>query len=106
MALFAVTYEHPDDAGWQAQLMPHIAWLKDRVADGSLLASGPLIGTATKSALLIVSAPDRAALDEMIAGDPFAIEGLIDNMSVSQWDPIFGAFNDRSTMPTIAEQPS
>lgn len=104
MALFAVTYEHPDEAGWQQQLMPHIAWLKERVADGTLLASGPLVGAATKSALLIVSAPDRAALDELIATDPFADAGLIANLAVHQWDPIFGAFNGRSSMPQPAPE--
>jgi uncharacterized protein len=100
MPLYAVTYDHPDDAGWQLHLMPHIAWLKDRMADGALLASGPFTGSPTKTAMLILKAADRAALDALIAPDPFAIQGLIANMSVREWDPIFGAFNAQSSLPS------
>lgn len=107
MPLYAVTYEHPDEAGWQQHLRPHILWLQERLKDGSLLASGPFsdstvksgVKSGVKSALLILSAADRAALDALIASDPFAAEGLIENMAVREWDPIFGAFNDRSSMP-------
>jgi hypothetical protein len=99
MPIYAVTYEHPDLKGWQQHLMPHIAWLQEKVADGSLLASGPYPESQTKAALLLLRAPDRAALDELIATDPFATHGLIANMSVTLWDPIFGAFNDHSSMP-------
>lgn len=99
MRLFVVTYDHPDEQGWQQQVMPHVGWLQDRIADGSLLASGPFLDEQTKSAMLIMAAIDREALDALIASDPFAIHGLIKNMSVRAWDPIFGAFNASSTMP-------
>lgn len=103
MAVFAVRFEHPDAAGWQARLGPHIRWLQDRLRDGSLLASGPLPGTAaaggSDSAMLIVEAADRAAVEAMIATDPFAIQGLIANLRIDAWDPIFGAFNARSSRP-------
>ena len=99
MPLYVVTYEHPNEAGWQNHLMPHLEWLKERLKDGILLASGPFTDVSQNEALLIVSAQDRAALDKLIASDPFAVEGLIENMVVRQWDPIFGAFNERSSMP-------
>jgi uncharacterized protein len=99
MALFIVTYEHPDAERWQQYLMPHITWLQERLLDGSLIASGPFSDVAEKSALLIMTAPDKAALESIIATDPFAVEGLIANMTIRAWDPIFGAFNDRSSMP-------
>jgi len=99
MPLYIVTYEHPDEAGWRRHVMPHVGWLRDRVKDGSLLASGPLPDAPVKSALLIMDVPDRAALDALIATDPFAAENLIENMAVREWDPIFGAFNARSSMP-------
>ena len=100
MPIYIVTFEHPDEAGWRQQLLPHIAWLRERVADGSVLASGPLPGTEPRSALLVVRAPDLDAADALIAGDPFATAGLIENMTKREWDPIFGAFNRLSTMPT------
>ena len=100
MPTYIVTYEHPDEHGWRTHLVPHVDWLRDRVADGSLLASGPLADQQPKAALLIVAAMDRAALDALIASDPFAEHSQIANLTVREWDPIFGAFNARSTMPT------
>lgn len=99
MSLFAVTYEHPDEVGWQRHLMPDISWLQDRVADGSLVASGPFNQATVKSELLIMSAPDKTMLESIIATDPYAIESLISNITIRAWDRIFGAFNDRSSMP-------
>jgi uncharacterized protein YciI len=99
MRVFIVTYEHPDNEGWQQHLMPHLTWLQDRLQDGSLIASGPFSEADVKSALLIMSAPDQATLESIIATDPFAIEGLIANIPIRLWDPIFGVFNDRSSMP-------
>ena len=100
MPVFAVVYEHPDQVGWAQHLGPHVQWLKDRVDDGSLLASGPVVGRPVKAALLIMSAPDRAGIETIIASDPFAVAGLIANMTIDEWDPIFGAFNARSSMPS------
>lgn len=97
MALFVVTYDHPDAEGWQTHVMAHVRYLQDLLKTGELLASGPFVGTAEKSAMLIMSAPDQRTLLEVIARDPFAIEGLIQNMTITEWDPIFGAFNDRSS---------
>ena len=99
MPLFVVTYTHPDEAGWQAQLMPHIEYLRALVDDGVLRASGPLPEAQIKSALLILAASDRAELDSIVARDPFAAHGLIADMTVREWDPIFGAFNADSSLP-------
>ena len=99
MPLYVVTYEHPDEDGWQRYVMPHIDWLKERLKDGALLASGPLSEQTVKSALLIMRAADKPSLESIIASDPFAEEGLIENMTIKEWDPIFGAFNDQSSMP-------
>ena len=99
MPVYVVTYEHPNERGWKEYLMPHIAWLQHQLKAGALLASGPFSDRTVRPAMLIISAPDRSALDRLIATDPFAEHGLIDNMTVNEWDPIFGQFNDRSSMP-------
>lgn len=99
MALFAITYTHPDAAGWQTHLMAHIGWLQDRLADGSLLASGPFRDVEGHRAMLIMAAVDEAAMRASIATDPFAVEGLIADLTITRWDPIFGAFNPHSSMP-------
>lgn len=99
MPLYMVTFTHPDEAGWQQQLMPHIVYLQKLLRDGVLRASGPFPGRAVKSAMLLIAAEDRAALDTIIAADPFAEHGLIADMTVDEWDPIFGIFNAESSMP-------
>ena len=99
MPIYVVTYEHPDEAGWKRHLIPHIGWLQAQLRAGALLASGPFSDRTVRPAMLIMSAPDRGALDELIASDPFAEHGLIDNLTITEWDPIFGVFNDRSSMP-------
>ena len=103
MPLYVVSYEHPNEAGWQEHLMPHVTWLQERLKDGSLFASGPFNNTKIKSALLIMSAPNIASLNDIIASDPFASEGLIENMIIREWDPIFGAFNEQSSMPGLMQ---
>ncbi len=99
MPLYVVTYTHPDAEGWAAQLIPHVRWLQDALASGALKASGPMPGVEPRGALLILEAADRAGLDALVAGDPFAAHGLIADMTVREWDPIFGAFNALSSRP-------
>ncbi len=99
MAVFVVHYDHPNAAGWQEQLLPHIHYLQDLLAEKILLASGPLPDATVKSAMLIIAAADEYALNAVIARDPFAEHGLIENMTVTKWDPIFGALNALSSMP-------
>jgi uncharacterized protein len=96
---FVVTFTHPDEEGWRAQLMPHVHFLQDLLVTGELVASGPDADTAVKSAMLILKAPDRAAVEALIARDPFAIHGMIAGMTIHDWDPIFGVFNAGSSMP-------
>lgn len=91
MTTFVVTYAHPDEEGWQAHVGPHVEWLLAEVETGRIRMSGPFVGTPVRSAMLIIDVEDRTALDAMIATDPFHIEGLIEDMAITEWDPIFGA---------------
>ena len=99
MPVYAVTYAHPDEAGWAEHVAAHVGYLQDLLAQGALLASGPFTGEPGKAALLLIAAHDRAALDALIARDPFAEHGLIADLTVREWDPIFGTFNSRSSLP-------
>lgn len=92
MAFFMVTYAHLDEDRWREHLTPHMQWLQDRVADGSLKASGPLVGKPGRQAMLIMVGADRQAVLNIIESDPFKIEGLVDDLSVCEWDPMFGCF--------------
>ncbi|WP_077489166.1 YciI family protein [Sinomonas mesophila] len=90
MTVFAVEYRYatgvPDRLD---EVRPaHRAWLRERAEEGLLLASGPYEGGA--SALLIFRAEDRAALDALLAKDPFAQAGLIAETGATVWNPIIG----------------
>ena len=41
-----------------------------------------------------MTAESREEVEQLIAQDPFAIEGLIDDLTILAWDPMFGAFAD------------
>jgi len=56
-------------------VMAHIGYLQDLLEAETLRASGPLKGIPDRPAMLIISAPDRQKLDEIISEDPFAKEG-------------------------------
>ena len=103
MTVYIVRYTHPDVPGWRTQLEAHTKWLLARLADGTLKASGPLKSSADgeREALLVLVADDRAALDRIIATDPYAIYDLISGMDILEWDPLFGAFQPESSLPTM-----
>jgi hypothetical protein len=83
---------HPDGDGWGKYVIPHVEYLKELIEQGKLRASGPAIGTALRTGLLIFSVQDRAELDALIAADPFSIEGLITELNIIEWNPMFGVF--------------
>ncbi len=99
MPLYVVTYTHPDAKGWAEHLPAHIGYLQDLLAAGTLRASGPFTGAPDRKALLILHAADRAGLGALVAADPFAEHGLIADLTVAEWNPIFGAFNADSSHP-------
>ena len=46
---------------------------------------------------MIFTAQDRDEVMRLIDADPFAKECLIASLSVTEWDPIFGAFARESS---------
>ena len=100
--MFLVTYVHPDPRGWQTHLGPHLEWIAKQVDAGTLRASGPTLTDptltgSTRTAALLFESPDRSTLDSTIATDPYAEHGQISDMTITQWDPIFGLLNAHST---------
>ncbi len=99
---YVVTFLHLDFERWKEWLEPHVDYLKARVADGSLVASGPAFGMpgsgpGSRCGLLIIRAKDRAEVEAWINADPFDEQNLIDECTITEWDPIFGAFSDQSS---------
>ncbi len=97
MPFFAVTYTHPNEEGWRRHLQPHLDWLVRAVESARLRASGPYLGTPVRSAMLIVTAADHQAALDFVSTDPYVIEGQVGDMTVIEWDPIFGAFHSESS---------
>ncbi|MCC9310759.1 YciI family protein [Kitasatospora sp. RB6PN24] len=68
MFIVTLTYTAPLEA--VDQLLPeHVAWLEEQYAAGTLLASGRRVPRT--GGVLLARAADRAALDEVLASDPF-----------------------------------
>ena len=101
MPFFMVTYVHRDEEGWRNHVMAHVQYLQDMVKAGAVRASGPMVGTTERSAMLIMVATNREAVLDLIEQDPFKIEGLVDDMTVTQWDPMFGVFYDDPERATL-----
>ncbi len=95
MTIFAITYVHPDEQRWNQFLEPHLEWIQRHLDDDTIVASGPLHDQPELSALIIMDARDRAHVDQLIAEDPFVSEGLVTELTVLRWEPIFGALAQR-----------
>lgn len=92
MAFYLVTMTHPDGDGWGQHVMPHVEYLRGLISAGKIRASGPLKGLGQRAGFIIMTVDDRQEAERLVAADPFAIEGLIDDLKILEWDPMFGAF--------------
>ena len=92
MAVFAVTYLYSADPDDVNLIRPsHRAWLAERLAEGSLLASGPMVDNPT--ALLIWRADSVESLSKLLDQDPFYIAGYIGERTITEWNPVFGPWS-------------
>ena len=66
----------------------HRASLTDLHARGRLYAAGPFADDS--GALLIFDVPDRAALDRLLAADPYFRLPGVELVSVREWSPVAG----------------
>ena len=99
MPVFIVSYEHPDMAGWMQHIHGHVQWIQDSVRSGAVLACGPELGRDVGNALLVVAAEDRADAHRLISTDPAYPAGLMEHLSIREWDPMFGPWNEKSSQP-------
>jgi uncharacterized protein YciI len=86
--LFAVTcIDKPGHAHVRAENRPaHLDFLKANAAAVKL--AGPFLsddGQGMVGSLLVIEAADRAALDAMVAQDPYAAAGLFESVTVRPW---------------------
>ncbi|MEV8212900.1 YciI family protein [Leifsonia sp. NPDC077715] len=90
MALFAVIWTYTDDAAHLAAHKPaHGAFLKELAASGALVEAGAWADRS--GALLIVRADSPEQVDDLLATDPYVVEGVVIGSDLHEWVPIIGA---------------
>jgi YCII-related domain len=55
--------------------------------------------TVRRQGLLVIRAKDEPALIAVVQTDPFWVNGIVENLQITQWDPLFGVFRDLSGNP-------
>ncbi|QHA08201.1 hypothetical protein GQF42_37445 [Streptomyces broussonetiae] len=73
MFVLDVTYTAPP-AAVDALLPDHVAWLQEQFDKGVFLAAGPK--NPRDGGVILAVGEDRARIEEIIAGDPFAVAGV------------------------------
>ncbi len=92
MPVFAVTYRYTDDADRRAVVRPtHRQYLGGLTEQGLLLVSGPYAAAEAPGALLIYKAATKEEVLAAVEEDPFSVEGLVAEATVTEWDPVSGA---------------
>ncbi len=87
MALFAVTLTFTDDAERRQRIRPtHREYLKKLLDEGKLHESGPFVDDS--GALLIYDAADLAEVQELLANDPYAPDGIVAGVTINEWNRV------------------
>lgn len=91
MPLFAVTYRYEADQTEEreANKPAHREWLAAGVAEGTIATVGPFLDGS--GALLLVEADDDEAARALVALDPHCVKGLVTEITVRGWLPVYGA---------------
>ncbi|MFM6980863.1 MAG: YciI family protein [Micrococcales bacterium] len=94
MAVFAVQYYFIEDADLVSAIRPsHREWSGKQLENGSLLASGPFVDFA--GALLIFQSSSIEELNQLLDHDPYEIAGVLNERTITQWNPVFGPFSQK-----------
>ncbi|WP_442954993.1 YciI family protein [Parasphingorhabdus sp.] len=83
--------------GWGKHVTAHIAFLKWLIDTGQKRASGPVTGLGKRAGFIIMTVADADQARSLIEQDPFAIEGLIDELTILEWNPLFGSLARNDT---------
>ena len=89
--LFAVTIEDKPGMGAtrRAVRQAHLDWLDEHRA--MLVIAGPIMDAEGNSigSVRVIDAPDRAAVDALTEGDPFARAGCFARVSINPYRIVF-----------------
>jgi len=93
MAFFLVTMTHPDGDGWGRHVRAHVDYLQSLISAGKIRASGPVSGLGKRAGFILMTVGRLEEAQRLVADDPFSIEGLVEELTIVEWDPMFGAFS-------------
>lgn len=95
MPYFATVYRYTDDDATRDEVRPsHRDYLRELSEQGRLAVSGPYVGGERGGALLVFVAEDEAAALELSDNDPFMVQGLVEERTVREWQPVSGELRD------------
>ncbi|RLK60360.1 YciI family protein [Actinokineospora cianjurensis] len=89
MTWFTVDTRYADDAARLNAARPaHRDYLRSMVESGQVLAAGPWAdGTG---GFVVLRAADRAELDELLAVDPYTLQGVAESRVIREWNIVLG----------------
>lgn len=93
MSFYLVTMTHPDGDGWGEHVVAHIGFLKRLIDAGKIRVSGPVTGLGKRAGFIIMTVASVEEARSLIEQDPFAVEGLIDELTIVEWSPMFGSLD-------------
>jgi len=90
MTMFAVTLTYIEDKDRIAKVRPaHRAYLKRQFVAGRLYHAGPY--TDDTGGMAIYTVDSEQEVRNILAEDPFTIEGIITEATVKEWRLVFNA---------------
>jgi hypothetical protein len=95
MPLFLVTIS-VHDGDWNKHLAGHVSYLQELNAAVILRATGRLTAARLRSGYLIAEA-NAGEIQAIVDNDPLAKPGLIAEVTIQQWNRLFGAFEPASS---------
>lgn len=95
MPVYALQYRYTSDLEARDRYRPdHRAYLVSMADQGVVLASGPFADDEPDGALIVVQADGKEAVHDLVAADPFRVQGVVADYTVTEWAPIIGRWAD------------
>lgn len=90
MATWTIEYAYDDRADERDLHRPaHREYLNGLLSSGALLTYGRYDDDGAPGALLVCVAQDVAAVEKLIAGDPFVANGLVPEHRIRRWAAVW-----------------
>jgi len=88
MLFVIIGHDAPDARDRRPQVRPaHLAYLEPQVAAGRIVLAGPF--TDGSGSLIVVDADSREAVWELVARDPYVVQGVFNRVEVKPFLQVF-----------------